>query len=176
MLVKMKFVVFVILILMIILKFDGVLFCGKTTLTSNEIDSQVAFILSKDKKKILYQTKYSKQWLVFLTISQINSGIISHLLPWHRANLFTQVIPTPDKNKIIISVCDNLIPEDDNAEHWLVSYDLKRGESIEIPGNHVEGFSSNHQLIFTSFINEEMPGVTKHYVVGLSNGKVFLSH
>jgi hypothetical protein len=173
MFVKKKYIITLVLVLLIHWFFEAY---NRFTLPQEGIRNPNFVKISRDKKTLFYKENASSNWVALLKITQTNHSIINYLIPWFYAEVFTGVTLTPDKSKLIVTVCNEVETQSDFADEWHFLYDLHNGHLIEIPGNTVIGFSAKHQLVFTSDMNPAMPGETHISVVDLATGEVLLSH
>lgn len=149
---------------------------NRNKIPSHEITNSDFIKISRDNKTLLYKESANGNWLPLLKISQVNSTIISYLLPWLQAQVFTGVALTPDKNKLIITVCDEVEYQSDFAEEWSLLFDLHNRSIINIPGNSLVRFSESHQLAFITKVNLAIPGPVSIYAIDLNTGEVLLSY
>jgi hypothetical protein len=137
------------------------------------ITQELSFKISDDQKNIYYKETKSGEWKSLLEISDVNRRDILSIPFLEDAEKFTWLMRTPDKEKILIGVCDNLISTDDHAIHWAFIYNLRDRTQTSLPGRSNIDFSPNHKFIFTSDYRES--GTTGHYIVSLETGKRILS-
>jgi hypothetical protein len=137
------------------------------------VTHNLSFKISTDKKEIDYQGSASEEWRLLLKISDVRRDILDLLL-MHIPVAFQNIIKTPNQNKIIIQVSDDMEELGDFTDNWYLIYDLVDKTQIDLPGNNFY-FSKNKKYIFSSYTDPHNPVTTNYYLISLATGKVLES-